>query len=72
MKEDIHKYVLHLFPFPHQSMLDTPAGKRQDTPAGKAEHTVSLNIVRGRGGDNDTMWTPKCSNTFFFQDCRSE
>ena len=54
------KYVLH-FPFPHQSMLDTP-GKRQNT-------RVSLNIVQGRGGDNYTVWTPKCSITFF-QDCR--
>ena len=56
VKEDIHKYVLH-FPCPHQSMLDT-TGKRQNT-------LVPLNIVRGRGGDNDTVWTPKCSNTFF-------
>ena len=37
VKEDIHKQVL-LFPFPHQSMLDTP-GKQQKT-------LVSLNIVQ--------------------------
>ena len=56
MKEDIHKYVSH-FPFPCQSMLDTP-GKRQNT-------LVSLNIVRGEGVTKIQCGPPKCSNTFF-------